>query len=402
MRKIAGVYKNAYSGFSTSTWWLCFVMFVNRCGTMVVPFMTLYLTQYHHYSISKAGLVMAIFGAGAVCGGFLGGRLTDKFGFYTIQLVALTGGGIMFITLGYANSFPLICILTFFLSLINDSFRPANATAIAHYSTEDNRVRAYSLNRLATNLGWAFGGALGGFVASKNYHLLFWIDGITNILAAILLRIILKPAPKKTKEQKQEQKNNPPHRSPYKDGAYITFILLTTVFAYSFFQLFTTIPVFFKKELHLPETYIGAIMALNGILIVAFEMVTVFKIEGRRKNLVFVFYGTLLMGLSYVVFNIVPGELSLAILSTLIVTIAEILTLPFMNSFWISRSGEHNRGQYAGLYTVAWSIAQIAGPATGTLLVDAYGFRTLWWTIGVFSLLTAVGYRLLSVYVDKE
>ena len=70
------------------------VMLVNRAGTMVVPFMTLYLTEAKHYPIGKAGMVMAVFGAGAVCGGFIGGRLTDKLGFYNIQLSGFMTGNI--------------------------------------------------------------------------------------------------------------------------------------------------------------------------------------------------------------------------------------------------------------------------------------------------------------------
>lgn len=104
------------------------------------------------------------------------------------------GGGIMFILLGQMRSYPLICIFTFALSVVNEAFRPANAAAIAWYSNPANRIRSYSLNRLAINLGWAAGGALGGFIASYDYSLLFWVDGFTNILAAILLRLFLSPA----------------------------------------------------------------------------------------------------------------------------------------------------------------------------------------------------------------
>src|SRR5205814_6151879 len=96
----AQTYRNAYSGLSRATWWLSLVMLINRSGTMVVPFMTLYLTETKHFPIGKAGLVMAIFGLGAICGGMIGGKLTDKFGFYNIQLSALLCGGIMFIVLG--------------------------------------------------------------------------------------------------------------------------------------------------------------------------------------------------------------------------------------------------------------------------------------------------------------
>src|SRR5215510_1997605 len=166
---VVSTYKNAYSGLSRSTWLLSIVMLINRSGTMVVPFLTLYLISVG-YSISAAGLVLAFFGFGAFCGAFIGGRLTDKIGFYPVQLITLTGGGIMFFVLAQMKTYWLICLFTYMLAFINEAFRPANSTAIAFYSSPDNRTRSYALNRLAINIGWAVGSATGGVLAKINYE----------------------------------------------------------------------------------------------------------------------------------------------------------------------------------------------------------------------------------------
>jgi predicted MFS family arabinose efflux permease len=177
MSSIVALYKEAYKGLSKETWFLSLVILINRSGTMVVPFMTMYATERRGFSITQSGFIMAMFGLGAVAGAFVGGRLTDRIGFYKIQLAALIGGGVMFITLGYLESYTAICIGTFVLSLVNESFRPANATAIAVYSVPENRTRSYSLNRLAINLGWAFGGALGGLLAVTITNCFFGLMG---------------------------------------------------------------------------------------------------------------------------------------------------------------------------------------------------------------------------------
>ncbi len=398
MKRIGTLYKNAYSGLSPATWWLSLVMLVNRAGTMVVPFLTLYLTDKEHYTIAKAGAVMSVFGLGAICGGILGGKLTDKFGFYNIQLGALFAGGSMFILLGQMHSYLAICICTFFLALLNESFRPANATAIAQYSKEENRTRSYSLNRLSINLGWAFGGALGGFIAARNYHLLFWIDGITNIFAGLLLMILLSP---RRNQQTPSIKDKPAAAgsktgSAYKDGIFMAFIVLTTMYAISFFQIFSTQPVFYKQQLHLTPDFIGLIMAMNGVLIAGLEMAVVFKLEQKGRHIHFITMGTLLCGLSFVIFNLLPGAEWLAIVSTLIVTAGEMLSMPFMNSFWITRTNMTNRGQYAGLYTVAWSVAQVAGPYLGSQVAQRYGYEALWWAVGVSTIMTAAGFKMLQ------
>ena len=231
----ARTYRNAYSGLSRSTWLLSLVMLINRTGTMVVPFMTLYLTTSMGYSVGKAGLVFGLFGAGAFSGAWLGGRMTDRFGFYPVQLITLTGGGILFILLGQMNSFGMICLFTFAVSFVNEAFRPANSTAIAFYSKEENRTRSYALNRLAINLGWAVGVFAGGIIADYNYELLFWVDGATNLSAAAIMWLFLRPVNYKP-ERKAVQKTK--HVSAYKDKRYLLFIVVTMLFPACFFQVF--------------------------------------------------------------------------------------------------------------------------------------------------------------------
>jgi predicted MFS family arabinose efflux permease len=395
LSKTFSLYQDAYRGLSKSTWLLSFVMLVNRSGTMVIPFMTIYLTQPSMgYSIGQAGIVMGLFGLGAVFGGLIGGRLTDKFGFYPVQLITLSGGGVMFIILGQMKSYPLICLFTFLLSVVNDAFRPANSTAIAHYSKDENRTRSYSLNRLAINLGWAVGGAIGGILASINYHLLFWVDGCTNIAAALLLRYYLSPSNNKATVY-EKKVTAQPAKSPYMDKGYLIFIVLTILFATCFFQLFSTLPVYYKQVLHLPEYIIGLLMALNGALIALVEMVLVFKMEGRRENLFYISSGIFLVGVAFVVLNILPAIGITAIFFTLLVTLGEMSAMPFMNSFWVSRTSAGNRGQYAGLYTIAWSIAQVVGPSAGSQVVEHFSFRSLWWMMGALCIITAMGFRWL-------
>ncbi len=395
--KAFSVYKQAYKGLSRPTWWLSLVMLVNRSGTMVIPFMTIYLTQRLHYSITLAGYVMGLFGAGSIVGALIGGKLTDKTGFYPVQLITLSGGGILFIVLGQMQSYALICSVTFLLSVVNEAFRPANASAIAYYSTKENRVRSYSLNRLAINLGWAAGGALGGFLASHNYSLLFWVDGCTNITAALLLRLALSPAKSRISAADDFPGTADKIHTAFKDKTYLYFIALTMIFAICFFQFFTTMPVYFSQELHLPIVFIGIIMAMNGLVIAFFEMILVFKLEGRQKDTLYISYGVLAGGLSFFVLYLFHSYSSLvAVTSMIFITFGEMLSMPFMNSFWVSRSSALNRGQYASLYTISFAAAQVLGPTLGAQVVQLYGFRFLWGTITAICLINGVLFRFLD------
>jgi len=313
--------------------------------------------------------------------------------------MTLIGGGLLFLFLGQMRTFPLICVFTFLLSLVNEAFRPANSIAIAHYSKAENLTRSYSLNRLAINLGWALGGTLGGFIAAHNYHLLFIIDGVTNISAAVLLRIFLSPA------RRQATKIIQPKRTAnweaYRDKRYLFFSFLVILYAYCVFQVFSTLPVYFSRVCHMSEQLIGLTMASNGLMIGLFEMVLIYKLEGKRKPLQYVKWGTGLMAVSFLVFNWLPAGFALAMFSTLLVTIGEMFSMPFMNTYWVSRTNEHNRGQYAGLYTISWATAQVLGPGTGSFFADKFGFTALWCMVGGICALSGLGFWLLQV-LDKK
>ncbi len=370
---------------------------------MVLAFMTLY-SKHLGFSTKQGGFIVAIYGIGSVVGAFLGGKITDKYGFYYTQFIALFFGGILFIVLGQMRSYEGICIATFFLSMVNESFRPANSSAIAHYSNEKNRTQSFSLVRLAINIGWGVGVALGGFLASFNYHLLFWTDGFTNIAAAISLLIILPRVTllqQKTFFHQEEKKDNAV--KPIHDMNFLKFLVLTVLFAICFFQMFTTIPLFFKEKLHLNEFWIGCVMAINGILIALVEMVLVFKLEGRKPYLLLMSYGSIFMGVAFLVLNLpLENGFVVALISILIITIAEMTGMPFMNSYYISLSNQQNRGQYAGMYTMAWSLAQVIGSGAGAVIAFYIGFSNLWFIIALLCFITAAGYfNLQNKQINK-
>lgn len=366
---------------------------------MVIPFMTIYCTQQLHFSIAQAGYILGIFGLGSICGAFFGGKLTDRYGFYDVQVGALILGGLMFINLGFQRTFPTLALFTFILSLCNEAFRPANSTAIAYHSSPENKTRSFSLNRLAINLGWSAGGAIGGFLASINYHLLFWVDGCTNILAAIFLLKLL-PRSGFTKAAKVVDVGNIP-ASAYRDKVYLAFIAMSILYATCFFQLFTIQPLFYKTEWHYSERFIGALMALNGIMIAAFEMVVINNLEGKKHPLQFITLGVIMTCAAFLSLNFLPPVAWAGVIVLVIITIGEMLSMPFMNAFWIVRTSEHNRGQYAALYSMSWSVAQILAPTIGGQIILYGQFTALWWVLAAMCLISAVGFTLLYRFIDR-
>lgn len=407
--KTFSLYKTSFKGLSKESWLLSFIMLINRSGTMVVPFMTLYLTSKEmHRSLSEAGFVMMLFGLGSIVGAYFGGKFSDKLGFYKVQLFTLFGGGILFIVLGQVKSYPLICVFTFLLSMVNEAFRPANSSSIAFYSNAENRTRSYSLNRLAINLGWAVGAFLGGMVAAYDYELLFWVDGMTNILAAGLLFYFLRPNILLKKESSAGSDTDKVKEevvlevlSAYKDKTYLWFLVLMTLFSCCFVQLFTTIPKYFRDDMHLNEKYIGLIMAINGVIIVAIEMVLVYTLEKKNKNNLWVIIGVLMCAFAFLSL-LIPGNAKvISLVMILFITVGEIMAMPFMNVFWLQRANDKNRGQYAALYTMSWGIGNTAGPFLISTLVDASSFKVAFIVLGLVLTIASIGFYKLDSKKDS-
>lgn len=231
------LYKKAYTGIPKPIWWLSFVMLINRSGTMVVPFLTVYLTQ-QGYTLSQAGTVMSVFGVGAILGSFLGGKLSDRFSFFWVQFYSLILNGVFFIVLSFITNYNHFLITIFLLASVGEAFRPANSAAIAAYSTDSNRTRAYSLNRLAINLGWSIGPAVGGILAYYNYKLLFWADGLTCIAAALLLYVFLFSFHQKHHHTDKQLKKEMPDRaaSAYKDVVFMQAMFFVLLIGTCFFR----------------------------------------------------------------------------------------------------------------------------------------------------------------------
>lgn len=392
-RQILQLYRNAYSGLSRPIWIQATIMLINRSGTMVIPFLTVYLTSALHFSIPQAGIVLSVFGAGAILGVYLGGKLTDTIGFFPVQFWSLFSNGLLFLVLCYLHGFWWISGCVFLLAVIGESFRPANAAATAYYSQPDNRTRSYSLNRLAVNLGFAVGPAVGGLLAGISYHWLFWTDGLTCIVAALVLRWLLKPADGKTPTEEKEAA--PVFQSAYRDKTFLRFVFFVWVFSLSFFQLFSVIPLYYERVIHLSNSQIGLVLSMNGLIIALLEMVMVYRLENRRHNTVYIGYGVLLNAASFGVLWLGGPFGWIAVLSMLLITFGEMMSMPFMNAYWIGRSNAQSRGQYAALYGIAFSAAQVVGPALGAQVAGLWGFKWLWGALVGLGLLNFWGFRRL-------
>lgn len=381
---------NSFRGLSREIWWLALITFINRAGTMVIPFLSLYLTQDLGFTLENVGIIMTCFGIGSLIGSWVGGKLTDVFGYYKVMLISLLLTGLLFFWIQVLTSFIGVCIGVLILMSVADAFRPAALVALSAYSKQENKTRSVTLIRLAINLGFSAGPALGGLIiASIGYYGLFWIDGFTCILAGILLLFVLHP--KKAREIDTLQKIANPV-SAYRDRPYMLFIGALVLFGFIFVQYFSTIPIYYNEVRALSEVEIGLLLGMNGFIIFAFEMPLIKYMETRSfSKITHVIFGLALVILSFIFLNIGSWTGTL-VLGMILMTLGEMIAFPFSNAFAMDRSRRGKQGEYMALYSISFSISHIFAHNSGMLSISYLGFEATWYGAALIGL---VGIMLL-------
>lgn len=399
--QLLSVYKQAFSNLQRNIWVLSLAMFINRCGSMVLLFTSLYLTRELHFSIADAGMVMSFYGVGSVLGSYSGGWLADRRSYYDIMVASLFVCAAVLMLMTVVASFAGIAVIMFFYAFTADIFRPANAKAIAVFSDSTNRTRSVSLLRLAVNLGFSIGPAVGGFVAVHlGYTWLFVIDASTSVLAALMLMFYL---PRKKVELKKSDHAvlNDVSTSAYRDWKYLLFIVGVAIYGTCFFQIFASVPQYFNKVCHYSEDVIGLLLALNGLLVVLIEMPMMLMLEKNLRTYNYIIAGVLCLPISFIVLKFGAGLLITAVLYTIIITFSEIFAMPFMMNYSLSRPKKERQGQYSALYSIAYGIANIAAPTVGLGIAAAYGFDNMFNFIIALSFLLASGFYWLKKSSEK-
>lgn len=366
---------------------------------MVIPFLSLYLTKSRGFSLEEVGWILTFFGLGSVAGSWLGGKLVDTIGHYKTMAGSLLLSSVFFVLLQFPVSFWGICTGIFLVMLVADAFRPAVFVAINAYSKPQNRTRSVTLIRLAINLGFSAGPAVGGLIiASAGYNGLFWVDGITCLLAGLVMLKLLNP--KKAIANPKDINFVP--QTVLKDKPYLLFIGALIIFGLLFVQYFSTMPLYYAQEYLLTEFQIGLLLGLNGLLIFLLEMPLIKYLENVNKSaLVHVISGIVLVGISFLVINL-TGWAGVLVIGMCLMTLGEMIAFPFSNSFALQRAEKGKQGSYMAMYSIAFSTSHIFGHNAGMQLIDHLGYFFTWNVMLILAIISCALTYLVIVLVRKE
>ena len=396
IQTIVRKYVAAYSGLSREVWVISMALLVNRAGAMVLPFLTLYFRKELGFSLKDSGLLLSCYGLAAIVGTLLGGKLTAWIGGIRTQYISLAGAPPIFLLLGQADSIWEVAFFLALLALFAEAARPAATTATTEFAAPENHTKALALNRMAVNLGTAIGPFIGGYLAAVDFGLLFTCNAF-SIQASLLLlfcnftfakyRI---PRPKTTNKDKNRV-------SPFFDSRFMLFMLLTLATGIVFFQIICTFPLYLHDVYNMSEEHIGAMMAINTLVIVAFEMVLIDYVR-RFNKLTVIAIGSLLSCLGFGLMPFGTGFVFCA-LTVLVWTMGEMLAMPLTAAFVAQSADDENRGKYMGVYTSTYAVALVVAPLIWMALyrIDVHLVSYVSIAIGVVVYFAFQSFRLAPV-----
>jgi MFS family permease len=381
-------------------WILCFATLVNRLGTMALPFLVLYLTRSLGFSAARAGATLAVYGGVSLFVGPVAGKLSDRFGALRLMEFSLVSSGISLLIFPLAHSWPAVVCVTALFSVTNEAFRPANLSLVGELGPPDLQKPAFALSRWAINLGMSVGPAVGGFLAQFSFPSLFIVDGTTTIIAAGILFFSPFHNSVKALEAKKRESRNTQGQNKWLLDAFFSdsdlriLILGVLPVALVFFQHESAMALFLVRNLHFSESTYGLLFTLNTVLIIFLEIPlnSATAHWPYRRTLV---SGALLFALGF-------GALALAhsyaqVAATVVIwTFGEMILFPGMSAYISDLAPEGKRGEYMGLYMMAFSVALMVGPWLGTLTLERYGATFLWVGTLIVGLISASIFSLTN------
>ncbi|MFI1156217.1 MDR family MFS transporter [Streptomyces sioyaensis] len=385
------------SGLPRQFWWLWTSTLINRLGAFVATFLALYLTVERGYSASYAGLVGALYGLGGVLSSVGAGVLTDRLGRRPTMLIAQLSTAASVALLGFMTDPVAIAAVACVVGMASNASRPAVQAMMADIVAPEDRVRAFSLNYWAINLGFAISSTAAGLIAQHGYLALF-LGESTLVLACAL--VVFRKLPETRPGDGHEAAGAPGGPAPaavslrtvLRDGRFMTVVGLNLLLALLFQQAYVSMPVSMGQD-GFSSADFGMVVAVNGLLIVLLQIPVTRFIEHRSPAMLLV-GSALLAGYGFGL-TALAGSVAMYAVAVAVWTLGEIINSPTQMGLVVRLSPVHGRGRYQGMYALSWSIASLTAPLLGGTVIDHYGADALWAGCAAVGTVAAAGYGLL-------
>ncbi|GLF99729.1 MDR family MFS transporter [Streptomyces yaizuensis] len=385
--------RESVSGLPREFWWLWTSTLVNRLGGFVATFLVLYLTADQGHSAAYAGLVVSLYGLGGVVASLGGGVMADRLGRRPTLLIAQTSTAFSVAVLGFVHHPVAIAAVAFVVGMATNASRPAVQAMLADIVPPEDRVRAFSLNYWAINLGFAISAVAAGFIAEYSYLAGFLGEALMTLICAIFVYVkVPESRPERELSASGVVEPEPGLLTVLRDGRFMGVVGLSFLIALIFMQGHVGLPLAMGDD-GLSTSDFGLVMALNGVLVVVLQIPVTRFIEHRDPRRLLI-VSSLLAGYGFGL-SAFAGSVAFYAVTVAVWTLAEIVNAPTQTGLVVRLSPVHGRGRYQGVYSLSWSVATLVAPLGAGFMIDAWGQAWLWALCAVLGTVAGAGYWAL-------
>jgi len=393
IQKLVGIYHEYPRAF----WMVVIVNFIDRLGTsLLLPFFALYMTKRFNVGMETAGALFAVWTTSSFIGSFPGGALTDRLGRKGMIILGLVATSLSHLALGLVDTLTLFFIFGFIAGIFTDIASPAYQAVVADLLPEQKRAQGYGIVRVAINVSAALGPAIGGFIATRSYLILFIIGAVISLIAAIVVFFILpetRPQAQPGAGQETTAASFGGYLRILRDAPFMIFTAISVMAWLAYINLTTTLGVFLRNAHGIPETGYGWLLSLNAALVVLFQFPITRRVE-KRPPMALMAIGAAMLGVGFAMYGFF-STYTMFVAAMLVITLGEMIMLPVSNALVVKFAPEDMRGRYSFMYSISWGIAYAAGPYLAGLIMDNTNPNSLWYVCGILGLTAALGFVFL-------
>jgi MFS family permease len=368
--------------------------FVNRVGTLIVPYLSLVLVRDFGLRPLQAGALMTAYGVGTICSILGGGVLTDRLGRRPTLMLSLFGSGTLAVAMAAAPTVGAFVPLLLLFGFLADLYRPASTAMLGDLLPSSGRALGFAALRAAVNLGFAIGVTVGGLLADVSWRLLFAGDGLTTLIFGLIVwRRVRETRPARAAHEHGTTPAAAAVASPWRDGVFRQVMAATFASCLVLVSFATVLPL--TVTARYPTRVYGLLMAVNGTLIALFEMPVVEALAGVRR-LRSAALGFALMGVGFAMVGL-GTHWAILLPSVVLWTLGEILSGPQVGAFVTDWAPVEARGRYLSLFQAAFGVAVAFNPVVCLPLHARLGDQAFWPLL----LLVALPAAALLLHLDR-
>ena len=400
MKRVNSIYREYPKQF----WVIVGSNFIDHVGAaLIFPFFALYITMKFQVGMTEVGLLFALFSVTDMIGNMIGGALTDFLGRKTMIIMGLIISALTSLGMGFVNQLEWFYVMGAVSGLFATAAGPAHEAMLIDILPEKKRSEGFGVMRVAMNLSVAIGPAIGGFLASRSYLILFIADTVTSLITALIVYLVVEesmPEEKESKVKKGFKDTFIGYGDVLKDRKFMLFVVISTIATLVYSQMYSTLSVFLRDVHGVPESGYGWLMTLSAGMVVLFQFMITRRISKQPPMLILAL-GSLLYVIGFGMYGFVDVYL-MFMLAMVIITIGEMVTIPVAQAYVGNAAPEDMRGRYSGVMGFSWMIPWMIGPLLAGLIMDNGDPNWVWYGSAILGMIATLGFLWLRKSHDRD